>query len=130
MINHAVVELPPPDWPEFTWDQARLTRAETLFSERAGIVVGASLHLDTASRDILIVDIMSHEALDTSPIEGEALDRDSVQPSIRLQLGLAADRRSVGPAEAGIADERCCGVTVNARQPATTSAFGSSRSQR
>jgi Fic family protein len=68
------------------------------------MVIGSSRHLDEVSRDTLIVDIMSHEALDTSAIEGEHLDRDSVQSSIRRQLGLAGDRRSAGPAEAGIAE--------------------------
>jgi Fic family protein len=47
---------------------------------------------------------MSTEAVATSEIEGEILDRDSVQSSIRCQLGLAADRRKVGPAEQGIAE--------------------------
>jgi Fic family protein len=93
-----------PDWPNFTWDQTRLTRAETLFAEGAGMVIGSSRHLDDTSRETLVVDIMSHEALDTSAIEGEVLDRDSVQSSIRRQLGLAGDRRSVGAAEAGIAE--------------------------
>ena len=93
-----------PDWPNFTWEQTRLTRPETLFAEGAGMVIGSSRHLDNTSRETLIVDIMSHEALDTSAIEGEVLDRDSVQSSIRRQLGLASDRRSTGPAEAGIAE--------------------------
>jgi Fic family protein len=47
---------------------------------------------------------MSVDALATSAIEGEVLDRDSVQSSIRRQLGLAGDRRSVGAAEAGISE--------------------------
>jgi Fic family protein len=47
---------------------------------------------------------MSHEAIDTSAIEGETLDRDSVQSSIRRHLGLAGDQRRVKPAEAGIAE--------------------------
>lgn len=97
-----------PDWPEFTWDQDRLTRAETLFAEGAGMVIGSSRHLDDTSRETLVVDIMSVDALATSAIEGEVLDRDSVQSSIRRQLGLAPDpperRRSVGAAEAGIAE--------------------------
>ncbi len=38
----------------------------------------------------------------TSEIEGDFLDRDSVQSSVRRQFGLTADRRS-GPAETGIA---------------------------
>lgn len=93
-----------PDWPDFTWDQTRLTRAEILFAEGAGMVIGASRHLDDTSRETLVVDIMSVNALATSAIEGEVLDRDSVQSSIRRQLGLAGDRRSVGAAEAGIAE--------------------------
>jgi len=93
-----------PDWPEFTWDQARLTRAETLFAEGAGMVIGSSRHLDETSRETLVVDILSVDALATSAIEGEVLDRDSVRSSIRRQLGLAGDRRSVGAAEAGIAE--------------------------
>jgi len=93
-----------PDWPDFTWDQTRLTRAETLFAQGAGMVIGSSLHLDESSRETLVVDIMSVDALATSAIEGEVLDRDSVQSSIRRQLGLAGDRRSVGAAEAGIAE--------------------------
>jgi Fic family protein len=84
-----------PDWPNFTWDRGRLTRAETLFAEGVGMVIGSSRHLDDTSREILVVDIMSHEALDTSAIEGEVLYRDSVQSSIRRQLGLAGDRRSI-----------------------------------
>jgi Fic family protein len=47
---------------------------------------------------------MSIEALDTSAIEGETLDRDSVQSSIRRHLGLAGDHRRAKPAEAGIAE--------------------------
>jgi Fic family protein len=93
-----------PDWPDFTWNQTSLTRAETLFAEGAGMVIGSSRHLDDTSRENLVVDIMSVDALATSAIEGEVLDRDSVQSSIRRQLGLAGDRRSVGAAEAGIAE--------------------------
>ena len=47
---------------------------------------------------------MSTEAVTTSEIEGEILDRASVQSSIRRQLGLAADKRNVRPAEQGIAE--------------------------
>ena len=44
------------------------------------------------------------EAVTTSEIEGEILDRASVESSIRKQLGLAADERRVRPAERGIAE--------------------------
>jgi Fic family protein len=90
-------------WPTFTWDQRRLARAEALFTEGAGVVVGASKHLSLADRNGLSIELMSHEAVDTSAIEGEPLDRDSVQSSIRKQLGLESDNRRASPAEAGIA---------------------------
>jgi Fic family protein len=47
---------------------------------------------------------MSTEAITTSEIEGEILNRDSVQSSIRRQLGLSTDRRKANPAEQGIAE--------------------------
>lgn len=92
-----------PDWPHFTWDSPRLLRAETLFARQAGIVAGALAHLEPATRQTLLVDSMRDEALDTSAIEGELLDRASLQSSIRRHLGLQANR-DAGPAEAGIAE--------------------------
>src|SRR6266481_9610478 len=92
-----------PDWPRFSWDARRLIRAEALFAEGAGVTIGASRHLEAADRESLNIALMSLEAVDTSAIEGEALDGDSVQSSIRKNLGLGGDRRA-GPAEAGIAE--------------------------
>jgi Fic family protein len=48
--------------------------------------------------------ICCSEAITTSKIEGELLNRDSVQSSIQRQLGLAADKRRASPAEQGIAE--------------------------
>jgi len=93
-----------PDWPEFSWHTSRLARAEEQFLLGAGVFVGTTRHLSTEDHDQLIVEAMSNEALTTSEIEGEILNRDSVQSSIRRQLGLSADGRRVGPAERGIAE--------------------------
>ncbi len=46
----------------------------------------------------------TEEAVTTSEIEGEILNRGSVQSSMRRQLGLSVDRRKAGPAEQGIAE--------------------------
>lgn len=91
-------------WPDFTWEQRKLVRAEALFIENAGVLIGVSRHLDADDQYALRIELMSHEAVDTSAIEGEPLDRDSVQSSIRRHLGLAGDRRRASPAEAGIAE--------------------------
>jgi len=92
------------DWPNFTWRQSRLARVEEQFLVGGGVYVGSVKHLDAADNDQLTVDALSVEAITTSEIEGEILDRASVQSSIRRQLGLTADHRRVGPAEQGIAE--------------------------
>jgi Fic family protein len=60
--------------------------------------------LPEEDRQQVTVDAMSIEAVTTSEIEGEILDRASVQSSIRRQLGLTVDERGVRPAEQGIAE--------------------------
>jgi len=93
-----------PHWPNFTWDKTRLAQAEQQFLIGAGTLVGAVKHLDAEEHDQITVEAISREAVTTSEIEGEILDRASVQSSIRKQLGLATDNRRVGPAERGIAE--------------------------
>ncbi len=93
-----------PDWPKFTWDQDRLKKAEEVFLVGSGVFEGIVRHLDEADREQLTIETISTEALTTSEIEGEILDRASVQSSIRKQLGLATDERQAGPAERGIAE--------------------------
>ena len=93
-----------PDWPTFTWDRARLQTVEQQFLVGGGVLVGTVKHLGSEERDELAIEAMSSEALTTSEIEGEILDRASVQSSIRKQMGLETDGRRVGPAEQGIAE--------------------------
>ena len=93
-----------PDWPHFTWKQDRLALAEQQFLVGGGVLLGTVKHLDDEERNQLTVEAMSTEALTTSEIEGEILDRASVQSSIQRQLGLAADGRRVAPKEQGTAE--------------------------
>jgi Fic family protein len=91
------------DWPSFTWNRGRLEKAEQQFLLGGGVLVGTVKHLPAEDRQQLTVDAMSTEAVTTSEIEGEILDRASVQSSIRKQLGLTVEERRVRPAEQGIA---------------------------
>ncbi|MCH9644737.1 MAG: Fic family protein [Gammaproteobacteria bacterium] len=91
-------------WPNFQWDSKKLVRAESLFIEGAGVVAGSFRHMPSDDRQLLAVELMSAEALDTSEIENEYLDRDSVQSSICRELGLKTDKRIATPAEVGIAE--------------------------
>ncbi len=91
------------DWPNFLWNRNRLVAAEQQFLVGGGVLVGTVKHLGGEDRDQLTIEAMSSEAVTTAEIEGETLDRASVQSSLRKQLGLAADNRRVRPAEQGIA---------------------------
>jgi Fic family protein len=93
-----------PGWPNFRWERARLEAAEKQFLVGGGVFVGTVRHLGKEERDQLTIEAMSTEAVTTSEIEGEILDRASVQSSLRKQLGIATDERRVRPAERGIAE--------------------------
>jgi Fic family protein len=93
-----------PDWPNFTWDRMQIAGAEEQFLLGSGVAIGSIKHLDDQGHTELLVELMSSEAITTSKIEGEVLNRDSVQSSIQRQLGLAADKRRASPAEQGIAE--------------------------
>ena len=93
-----------PEWPNFTWDRRRIESAEEQFLLGSGVVIGSVKHLSGEDHKQLLVELMSGEAVTTSKIEGETLNRDSVQSSIQRQLGLAADKRRASPAEQGIAE--------------------------
>lgn len=93
-----------PNWPHFIWDKDRLALAEQQFLVRGGVLLGTVKHLGEEERNQLTVEAISTEAMTTSEIEGEILDRASVQSSIQRQLGLADDKRRVAPREQGVAE--------------------------
>lgn len=93
-----------PEWPEFSWKAESLQRAEALFLLEGGMFAGTFHHLNADDKDHLVIEALSTEALTTSEIEGEILDRASVQSSVRRHLGLGPDNRRVRPAEQGVAE--------------------------
>src|SRR3546814_11547998 len=88
-----------PDWPDFRFDADRIRVSEEQFLKGAGVVIGALHHLDTDGRDGLTIELISQEIVDSSAIEGEILDRASVQSSLARHLGFAADQRRPSAAE-------------------------------
>lgn len=93
------------DWPSFNYDPAALLEAEKEFMHKAGIMYGSLIHIDDDEKQNLTIDLLSEEALKTSEIEGEMLNRDSLRSSIRRQLGMQSDQRmKPSPAEHGISE--------------------------
>src|SRR5216684_2162833 len=93
-----------PDWPEFTYDSAALEPPERQFLLQSGEFIGVCKHIGADDQETLKIELISDEAVKTSAIEGEILNRDSVQSSLRHQLGLGAEKPGILPAERGIAE--------------------------
>ena len=93
------------DWPNFIYNSEALLGAEKQFTHEAGTMVGSLKHINAEDQQVLTIDLLSEEALKTSEIEGEMLNRDSLKSSIQKQLGLKLENhRKVSPAEHGICE--------------------------
>ncbi len=106
------------DWPEFSYNALLLEEFEQEFFRHAGICLGVTKHLTKVDQQELAIELAGNEALQTSAIEGEMLDRDSVQSSLRRLFGLKVGDTTVSnrPAESGIA-EMMNDVYINFKRP-------------
>lgn len=93
-----------PDWPEFSYEAKALAPLEQQFLLQSGEFVGACKHMGADDQETLKIELISEEAIKTSEIEGEILNRDSVQSSLRHQLGLGGEAPGIDPAERGISE--------------------------
>ena len=93
-----------PDWPDFQYDPDQIAPLEQRFLLSSGEILGAVHHIDAQEQDQLRIDLLSDEAMQTSAIEGEVLDRQSVQSSLRRHFCLTADNRAAKPREQGVAE--------------------------
>jgi len=93
-----------PGWPDFRYDAAAIAPFEQRFLLSSGEILGAVHHVSPSERDQLRIDLLSDEAMKTSAIEGEMLDRKSVQSSLRHHLGLSPDSYPAKPREQGVAE--------------------------
>jgi len=93
------------DWPNFTYDKEKIAQLEREYIQEAGISYGIMHSLPAAEQTQLAVELISDEALNTSEIEGEIFNRDSLQSSIMREFGLAEIIREARttPGELGIA---------------------------
>lgn len=70
--NHA-------DWPNFRYDSGALAPLERRFLLSSGEIFGAVRHVNQEEQERIRIELLCEEALRTSAIEGELLDRASVQ---------------------------------------------------
>ena len=92
------------DWPKFAHDQGKLDGLEHKYQKESGVFVGVMKHLSEQDHAELVIELISTEALKTSEIEGEILNRDSLQSSLLKEFDIGENIIGSGEArEAGIA---------------------------
>jgi Fic family protein len=92
-----------PEWPNFSWNPDILHDAEKEFRRVSYVFAETFNALGANDRELLVVEILSAEAVATSKIENEYPDGANVQCAIRSQLGLHADQPRMKPSERGVA---------------------------
>ena len=93
-----------PDWPRFTYDEAQCRDSLYQYALEAGRLSGGMGQLKDSLQYEAYIDLMVSEAINTSQIEGERLDREDVRSSIKNFLGLSdPPTRVMDPRAEGIA---------------------------
>lgn len=93
-----------PDWPHFTFDSAQSGDFLYQYALEAGRLSGGMSQLNSSDQYEAYIDLMVSEAINTSQIEGEKLDRKDVRSSIKNFMGLSSPfTRIADPRAEGIA---------------------------
>jgi len=92
------------NWPNFSFNEEPIKPLESQFLTNSGIFSGVLTHVSKENETSLKISLIGSEAYKTSEIEGEILDRESLQSSIKKQFGLKQDNRKPKQAEEGIAE--------------------------
>ncbi|HEX2583024.1 MAG TPA: DUF4172 domain-containing protein [Chlamydiales bacterium] len=106
-----------PDWPNFVYDLDRISPQERQFLLAVGSSFAYLKTIETEEYNRFLVEILSVEGLESSRIEGEILDRESLQSSIQQHFGLQTLKRP-GDKEAGMA-QLLCSVYESFDEPLT-----------
>ncbi len=96
-----------PHWPQFSFDSESIAALEKQFLIAVG---SAAAYLKTIEKEEyahFIVEILSAEGLESSRIEGEILDRESLQSSIRQHFGMQTTVKRGAEREAAMSALLC-----------------------
>lgn len=96
-----------PEWPKFTYDPASLLHLERKFLLSFGSSFAFLKNIGKDDQDQFTVEILSIEGEQSSKIEGELLERESLRSSIRKQFGLQDIPGKKSEKEWGMAEVLC-----------------------
>jgi Fic family protein len=112
-----------PEWPHFKYDKSVIAEMEKKFLINAGGECAYLKTLDAEERHHFTAEILSIEGVESSKIEGELLERESLQSSIKRHFGLKTAKRHIGHKEKGMAD-LLCHAYESFNEPLTHEALG------
>ena len=95
------------DWPHFRFDPEGISQLERNFFLGAGGAFAYLKGLESEEYKRFIVEILSQEGVESSRIEGEILDRESLQSSIQKRFGLQAEIQRGSEKESHIGELLC-----------------------
>jgi len=95
-----------PKWPHFIFESARLAKQEIFFFLELGSAGAFLKNIQKNDYERFVIEILSQEGIESSRIEGEFLDRESLQSSIQQHFGLKANKDKK-PKEEGMAEPLC-----------------------
>ena len=75
------------DWPNFYWDEKLISRHLASARLAQGKLLGIIQTINHKKIEQMDAIVLTEQAIDTSAIEGEILNRDSVRSSIANRLG-------------------------------------------
>lgn len=93
-----------PDWPNFNYQTGEIEHLLYQYALDAGRLAGGLTYLQQNQQYNAYIDLMVSEAINSSLIEGEKLDKEDVRSSIKNYLGLSEPpKRVADPRAEGIA---------------------------
>lgn len=93
-----------PDWPAFHYDLDCVIQQDKKFLFVAGSCFAFWKKMDEGNQRKFAIEILSAEGEQSARIEGEILNRESLQSSIKKQFGLQTPLKRVPLKEAGMAE--------------------------
>ncbi len=78
------------DWPQFRWDQERISKKLASIYHIQGRLVGGMESIGFQFRDEVILNSLTLDVVKSSEIEGEILDQSVVRSSVARRLGMDA----------------------------------------
>jgi Fic family protein len=93
-----------PEWPEFRFSAESIARQEKKFLLAVGSSSAFLKKIEEGDHQQFVIEILSSEGEQSSRIEGEILDRQSLQSSIKKHFGLGVAKKPIHLKEAGMAE--------------------------